>query len=457
MIKYRCPHCKQKLGVPDEYTGHRVRCSKCSQRSIVPRKIIPVAKAVPNVSGDVPVAAVAEAARSAEAVHQPAARPISADKKTPAEPSRPAPSMTGPASVPGPEPQPQPSQSVTTLPEAPELVPEDDFPEVMEEDSTAAILRQARAARARKIDLKIPSGRRSGRRTDKIKAAKPEREEGGGFSFDALIPDMLRMPLAFVIAFGLVVGLIVTWVIMARAQDSTMNFFAALIPLAGAVGLRIMPSRGTAVGFLAVVLGIAGVGGGKFAMAKWGMVPMLQRQAEEEVLENIQVTLNKKDLQLDAGTSAKSMLIRPGAMSCVAICYLVHQENADPREARLLALDILHSSGTSQGFTEFISDIGANDASAESRELAMYERLEENELYNRAITLLFGWEEPDAIRMARVYYPAYARLAYQAQLQNRLSGTTDIFKFAFMQTLSAMDMIWIALGIGGAFIISTID
>ena len=36
MIKFHCPNCKQKLGVPDEYASRRVRCSKCSQPATVP-------------------------------------------------------------------------------------------------------------------------------------------------------------------------------------------------------------------------------------------------------------------------------------------------------------------------------------------------------------------------------------------------------------------------------------
>ena len=37
MIKFRCANCKQKLGVPDEYAGRRIRCNKCSQPSVVPQ------------------------------------------------------------------------------------------------------------------------------------------------------------------------------------------------------------------------------------------------------------------------------------------------------------------------------------------------------------------------------------------------------------------------------------
>ena len=36
MIKFHCPHCSQKLGVPYEYASRRVKCSKCSQLLTVP-------------------------------------------------------------------------------------------------------------------------------------------------------------------------------------------------------------------------------------------------------------------------------------------------------------------------------------------------------------------------------------------------------------------------------------
>ncbi len=37
MIKFYCPSCNQKLGVPDDYAGRRIRCNKCSTPSIVPK------------------------------------------------------------------------------------------------------------------------------------------------------------------------------------------------------------------------------------------------------------------------------------------------------------------------------------------------------------------------------------------------------------------------------------
>lgn len=39
MIKFRCGSCNQKLGVPDEYAGRRVKCTKCGEVTIVPEVV----------------------------------------------------------------------------------------------------------------------------------------------------------------------------------------------------------------------------------------------------------------------------------------------------------------------------------------------------------------------------------------------------------------------------------
>jgi DNA-directed RNA polymerase subunit RPC12/RpoP len=39
MIKFHCPNCNKKFGVPDDYAGRRVRCNACSQHTIVPKPV----------------------------------------------------------------------------------------------------------------------------------------------------------------------------------------------------------------------------------------------------------------------------------------------------------------------------------------------------------------------------------------------------------------------------------
>jgi hypothetical protein len=338
----------------------------------------------------------------------------------------------------------------------PELVAEEEPPQGPQKDPNAAILRDYRHSRVCKIDLKIPSGR-SGR-GEKPKPPKSARDEKGrGFSLGTLVPDLLRVPLAFILAFGLVGGLILAWVAVARTSDSSMGFFVALIPLAGAAALRLIPQRGTAIGFLAVILGIIGVGAGKAAIAKWGMIPMLEKRAHEEVLENLPVLLGDKNLQIPPDQSAKHILKRWDCLICVALAHLVDQQQADPKEARALALEMFKLHGSGVGFTEAVSMIGANDAAADAQREAFAKRMEDNPLYNKAEELIFGWEDAEALKMARQYYPAYVKLMNQAQLIHNLENSDDLFKFAFIATLSALDMIWIALGIGGAFVLTGLD
>jgi hypothetical protein len=36
MIKFHCPKCQQKIGVPDSQSGKRIKCPGCSQALAVP-------------------------------------------------------------------------------------------------------------------------------------------------------------------------------------------------------------------------------------------------------------------------------------------------------------------------------------------------------------------------------------------------------------------------------------
>ena len=49
MLKFRCGQCRQKIGVPAEYAGKRVRCPRCQQPSAVPfpGEIVPQVEAMP--------------------------------------------------------------------------------------------------------------------------------------------------------------------------------------------------------------------------------------------------------------------------------------------------------------------------------------------------------------------------------------------------------------------------
>ena len=121
--------------MPDEYEGRRIRCSRCAQPSVVPRKIVPIAQPAQNSAGPVPSAAMAQAV------------PASVFAAVAATPK---PAYLSQQEV--------SSQSATMTPD----MSEPDRKESIQEEPDDIIFRDYQNSLAHKIDLQIPS-RRHGR------------------------------------------------------------------------------------------------------------------------------------------------------------------------------------------------------------------------------------------------------------------------------------------------------
>ena len=77
MIKFLCKHCGQKLGVPDQWTGHDVRCPRCKAALPVPAETEPQFQAKPAAAQPPPTRAVVPQVAKAA----PAQRPVAAQLK----------------------------------------------------------------------------------------------------------------------------------------------------------------------------------------------------------------------------------------------------------------------------------------------------------------------------------------------------------------------------------------
>lgn len=197
MIKFQCSHCSQKLGVPQEYAGKRVRCSKCQQVSVVP--------APADVAG-------IELERS---------------------------------------PQPPP-------PPAPET---DDL------ERNGAI-RDAARGRDRGAIVPPPIPRDSAARG----GAAAEVAKGMG-----------KIPLSLGFSVLLMSLCIILWVFVGRITGMEIGFLVLLVPTAGAWGLTYFTdNRGVMMALLAVFIGFAGMVGGKVAVAKWVIYPILQEKISQK-------------------------------------------------------------------------------------------------------------------------------------------------------------------------------
>ncbi len=227
MIKFRCPHCDQKLGVPDEYAGRRVRCSRCEEPSKVPQPEMPVLEEV-------------AVAPEVEAVEE-AGGGISADDMFS-------------------------NDMWDDLGASVEADPE-------EEARQEAIV----AARSPRKKIKTVGVGPSSKGSSEPSAAM-EFAKGAG-----------RVPLAIgaAIVFPLVGGII--WGLIARATGFIFCWGAVPIACLAALGLTMfIKSRNVGIGLLAVLFGFVGIIEGKICIAKMAGMHELRKLINEGLQEEME-------------------------------------------------------------------------------------------------------------------------------------------------------------------------
>lgn len=222
MIKYYCPHCSQKLGVPDNYAGHRVRCNKCKEPSLVPDG----------------------APEGLELIEE---SPVSAAASRSA-PSRP----------------PAASASRSSAPTASE-------PDYMETGPDPLALAAARSAWDRKHATALLQSTGSG--------GGPS--DAPTFGLDN-IPLAARIPLALLTAavFALAVGAV--WAGVAALTGWIFGIFAFAAAAAAAAGITMYTAHRNAVlGVLSVIVGFGGILCGKYLVGQWAVLPWIYQDCEE--------------------------------------------------------------------------------------------------------------------------------------------------------------------------------
>lgn len=238
MIKFRCPSCDQKLGVPDEYAGKRVRCSKCSQACQVPAAAAPESpQTVKPVNVPAPAAA---------AVRQPASAPAIQRQSQAALRPQPAPVPPPPADVdPNPDVDDNPfgNLDLDSLTGGP--------------DSEA--LAAARQARHKQHAKSVRgSTRSSGPSAGAVSAA-------GGLALGAG-----KIPLSLAASLGFMIGVCIIWTVIAYITGWIFVYFAVAVAAAGAYGLVMFTEkRNAGLGLLAIGMALVGILIGKGMIARW--------------------------------------------------------------------------------------------------------------------------------------------------------------------------------------------
>jgi hypothetical protein len=248
VIKFHCPNCKQKLGVPDEYVGRRIRCNKCSEPTVVPKPA------------------------PAESNPQPTAAPVAAPATTPPKPPQATIQLQQPT-------QPKPQPQLDEL----DFVVDDNLPPV---DPNSEAIRLAGQQRFNQMKVSRPAGKSSSSGSGRRTIGATELAKGMG-----------KIPLSLATSFACMAAVIVLWVVIAKITGFIIGFVVIAVPVAGAWGLtRFTEHRGIMLGLLAAILGFAGMTLGHVAVGKWVVMPMLEKDkdyssARDKLLTNINKSL----------------------------------------------------------------------------------------------------------------------------------------------------------------------
>jgi predicted Zn finger-like uncharacterized protein len=450
MIKFRCPNCQTKLGVPDEYAGRRVRCNKCGQPTIVPKPIaeVPVASPLP---------------------------PSPAPKSPPAqiEPLR--------------SPLPQESELLDLL---------NDQLTKIQEDPNAKLLRQTRRDKLAKEKIKL-SPHNATQKPDNPSMC-PSDSDSSSFLTD-IIPDVLHFPLSLLLSVLLMAVVIGIWIVRSRAAQSPLGFFAVVVFMAAATGIRLLSVNRTFVaGVLAMILGMTGFIAGRVAIVKYVVTPSMQQQANQEILTKLPAILSDPKMQLPQNQSANSLAKNTGFMACAAIIAAVEQDDADPAIARKIAITILRKMDKS--LIDIANEAGTaprpmTDEDIEKMAKKMGEEMEKNknnpavmrktvsrvtgttnttttagsdtqspqnketQVMEKAQTHMDKWleDKSEGLSAARNYYPAISQLMMQTKLLRILENPKKTFIFAMIMTVGLLDMTWILIGLTSAYITASLE
>ena len=418
MIKFRCPHCDQKLGVPDEYSNRRIRCSKCNEPSRVP--------AIKQTASADAVTQTQEKMDAEAFFAQDKSDSVDIQLKT----------------------------AVKQQVSSDETDAVDEL-EMMEESPDREAIRQARQLQRQK--KQVQSSARKTSRSDRRKQ-KAESGTGGGFELSAVIdyvPDVLRLPLGLAASAVGIGAMIAVWIIASRATSSALGFIALFVPLAGAAGLKLFTvNRTFLLALLGTVIGGLGIAAGKAAIAKYVVIPYYQDQVNKEVLIDLKSLLADETYQLNQGTSAKFVAQDGDFMQSIALISLVDDGLADPKTVRKWVLHILLASNKTNVYAHLMSVLGSGpDAPPRPKMEA-----EDESMFNLAFSRLGEWSQEELEqRKARQYFAAMNFISEQANLQRLLEKPDTAFKFAILDTLGLFDALWILLGMGLAYSMLAMD
>lgn len=402
MIKFRCHNCNQKLGVPDEYAGRRVRCTKCDAPTNVPQS------ANQSQLEPVPVAAQIDQERLEDSSVELA-----------------------------PDSGPDPFEDFEDF-----QLQKDDFDgnDFQSEDIDPTEFSQSQSS-----SLVGSSGSFAGQAYEHT---EHHRKPVAG---SELAKGAAKIPLSLAACFGAMVVVIFIWVIIGKLTGFELGLIVMAVPAAGAWGLtRFTEKRGVMLGLLCILIGLIGMVSGRMAVAKWVIMPIIQQSEEfnefnQGIKEGFQETAqDEADALSDA--DVKDIANDDDEMMFIAAASLVSSGQLERETLKqMITLEF------EQAFKEEVDTEGAAIEPAETAEPTPQVK----QGYEMAIDKLFQWDQPAREQAVRDNYAQLTIIRGEA-LFGSINEKVDIvstftFIIAFFASFGLFDLLWIPMGIYSAY------
>jgi hypothetical protein len=220
MIKFRCGHCNQKLGVPDEWGGKRIRCNHCKESCLVPL------------------------------------------------------SQTRPQSQPETAPEADPATVLIQM-DLPQEEGGDGFPShLLDFQSGKVVPREDRPP--------APIVPRDAIQVSVRRAELAESRPRWGLSVAA--KGTLQIPLAVVVSLGCTLAAAFVWGKVASTVQFRLNILAILVAGAAGLGLvAVLRRQHVGIGIMAAIIGMVGVFSGKWFIGQWLVMPAFQEAVNARI------------------------------------------------------------------------------------------------------------------------------------------------------------------------------
>jgi len=379
IIKFRCPSCNQKIGVTENYAGKRVRCAKCRQ----------------------------------------------------------------PIQVPEPQKEPVQEEFASSSVESDEMFDDNiGTGDIFGDKSLTDELLAAEAAAPpveEQLKLKPVASEPVSRQAQTFETGDYLASSSsftGGSAAVRVVKSVGKVPLALAASFGFTLGGAMIWAWLSSLFgvhwfDFVDIMVIAVAALAGLGLVMFIENRSLGIGLLAALIGLFGAISGKAFIAKWVILPEVEKMLTAKLSEK---PIFRDTMLSDFGIKEPLVFKKPSEQLLASII-----EN----EKSMFLLGCLQLVEDGEFEEDFAWQVAATHASGK----VLLEKAEEIKVANERVDTLLKRSSPrEKERIARAQYSKIAERMRKFFMETKVG-----FVLAFISTFSLWDLLWFPMGMWSAY------